>query len=122
MNVTVAIGVLEGCAFEDLNNAELFHQVLDEAVLAGNFTELHRHVHQFSPQGLTAAVVLAESHIALHSWPENGTLFVDIASCSGGDSAQQAFERLRSLIPHSHVRKNQHEYRAGSPVPAVAER
>ncbi len=106
MDVNVATGVLEGCAFEDLNDEALMHRLLDEAVAAGRFTELHRILHRFEPQGLTATVVLSESHIALHSWPENGTLFVDMASCSGELASRRAFERLCELMPHEKVRRD----------------
>lgn len=110
MDVNVAIGVLEGCAFSDLDDETLLHRLLDEAVAAGRFTELHRYVHRFEPQGLTATVVLSESHIALHSWPEHGTLFVDMASCSGELASRRAFDRLCELMPHASVQRDRVRY------------
>ncbi|MEO1175408.1 MAG: S-adenosylmethionine decarboxylase, partial [Myxococcota bacterium] len=103
--------VMKGCAFAPLNDPELFSRALDAMVRAGEFTELHRYVHRFEPQGLTATVVLAESHIALHSWPEDGTLFFDIASCSGGHTATRAFESLCTSIPHASVDHEQRGFR-----------
>ena len=38
--------------------------------------------HQFPGAGLTCALVLAESHAVLHTWPETGTVNIDIFSCS----------------------------------------
>jgi S-adenosylmethionine decarboxylase len=110
MNVNAIVATLEGCSFEALNDAALLHRVLTEAVEAGRFTELHRYVHVFEPQGLTGAVVLSESHIAVHTWPENGVFFVDIASCSGEVSARAAFESICRNIPHALVKKDNLAY------------
>lgn len=38
-------------------------------------------IHKFAPQGITGVVLLAESHIALHSWPELNYLAIDIFTC-----------------------------------------
>ena len=40
--------------------------------------------HQFSPQGVTGVVAIAESHLCIHTWPEYGYAAVDIFTC--GDS------------------------------------
>jgi len=38
--------------------------------------------HQFEPQGVTGTVLLAESHIAIHTWPENGFVTIDVYVCN----------------------------------------
>ena len=42
---------------------------------------MNLHVHAFSPQGVTGVATLAESHLALHSWPEHGYLAADVFTC-----------------------------------------
>jgi len=37
--------------------------------------------HRFEPQGLSAVIILSESHIAAHTWPESGTGYVTLTSC-----------------------------------------
>ncbi len=110
MNLSVVVATLEGCSFEHLNDAGLMHKVLSDAVAAGNFTELHRYLHVFEPQGLTGAVILSESHIAIHTWPENGVMFVDLASCSGEVAARAAFESICRNIPHARVQRDNLAY------------
>lgn len=119
MDISVVVATLEGCSFADLDNEGLLHEVLTQAVGAGRFTELHRHVHHFDPQGVTAVVVLSESHIALHSWPEHGVLFVDIASCSGELASRAAFDRILALVPHARVSHDRHTYVNKIQVPAA---
>ncbi len=105
MELSVVLAVLEGCDPHPIDDEETLARILDAAVAAGRFTELHRYIHRFEPQGLTATVVLAESHIALHSWPELGTLFVDIASCSGRATAEAAFGEIIERVPHGEIRR-----------------
>ncbi len=38
--------------------------------------------HEFNPQGLSGVVVIAESHLAVHTWPEHGVVCVDLFTCS----------------------------------------
>lgn len=41
--------------------------------------------HRFSPQGVSGSVVIAESHLSIHTWPEAGYVAVDIYTCGGLD-------------------------------------
>lgn len=117
MQVSVIVATLEGCRFDDLDDPARIERALLEAIRVGGFTKLHHHVHRFEPQGVTAAAVLSESHIALHSWPEHGLLFVDLATCSGAAATQAAFDVLRAAFPHTDVWRRDHEYSNDRLVP-----
>jgi len=58
------------------------------ALARAGATILHTLTHAFPGGGLTSVLILSESHAALHTWPETGTVHLDIFSCS---------TRLRSL-------------------------
>lgn len=65
-----------------LADAERMRSALCEAALAGGATVLHVHLHRFTPSGgLSGVVVLAESHISVHSWPERGFVAFDVFMC-----------------------------------------
>ena len=117
MELSIVIATLEGCPFEQLNDRNLVEQMLRESVEAGGFTVLNTHVHQFSPQGLTGACVLSESHIAIHTWPESGILFVDIATCSDAAGAEAAFGRICELMPHQAIKRRDVGYREDGQTP-----
>ena len=59
--------------------------------------------HQFSPQGVTGVVAIAESHVCIHTWPEFRYAAVDIFTCGDGfepnDAARLIIERLESRNP-----------------------
>lgn len=103
MKLFVALAIYEDCPAAWLNDPEALRAALEEAVSAGRFTSLSMMVVPFSPQGVTACAVVGESHLALHSWPEEGRLFVDIASCSTEASVKRALAALGEAMPEGRL-------------------
>ncbi len=66
---------------QHLDDPATIEQVLRDATEATGATLLHLHTHRFSPQGVTGIAVLAESHIACHTWPEISYAAFDIFMC-----------------------------------------
>jgi S-adenosylmethionine decarboxylase proenzyme len=58
---------------------------LREATAASGANVLHAHAHQFTPHGMSGMILIAESHVSLHTWPEEGYLAMDILSCGHVD-------------------------------------
>jgi S-adenosylmethionine decarboxylase len=99
MKMFVALAIFEHCPHGWLNSAKELRAALDAAVTAGSFTCLGTLIVPFSPQGITACAVVSESHLALHSWPEEGRLFIDIASCSTRESVVAAIDAIARALP-----------------------
>lgn len=72
---------LYGCPVELLNDIEFIKQTLADAAEIARSTLLERISHQFLPHGVTALALLAESHISIHTWPENGYIAADVFTC-----------------------------------------
>ncbi|MET0264570.1 MAG: adenosylmethionine decarboxylase [Duganella sp.] len=73
---------LGGIAAEKLCNSDMLDQLLRAAAQAAHARVLHSHFHGFGDgQGVTGVVLLAESHISLHTWPECGFAAADIFMC-----------------------------------------
>ena len=83
---------------ERLDDLAHVEAALRDAVTAAKATLLHIHLHHFTPnQGISGVAVLAESHISVHTWPENGYAALDIFMC--GDAEPQAtIEVLRQAF------------------------
>ena len=65
-----------------LNDLELAKSTMLEIIEACGATLLHMHCHHFTPyEGITGIAVLSESHISLHSWPEQHYAAWDIFMC-----------------------------------------
>ena len=65
----------------NLNNPQEIETVLRNCAIRCGATILHSHMHHFNPQGVSGVVVLAESHISIHTWPETGYVALDIFMC-----------------------------------------
>ncbi|MCK2242731.1 MULTISPECIES: adenosylmethionine decarboxylase [unclassified Crossiella] len=61
-------------------------QILDDALKRAGATVLQVISKQFDPQGVTVLALLSESHASLHTYPEIGSVFVDVFTC--GTKAQ----------------------------------
>ena len=62
--------------------------------------------HRFAPQGVSGTVVIAESHLSLHTWPENGYAAIDIYTC-GGLVPGDAFGYLASSLHAGSARQRE---------------
>lgn len=89
---------LYNCDRELLNRPETIRSELVAAVTLAGATPLHEIVHAFSPHGVTGVVVIAESHFAIHTWPEYGFAAVDLFTCGDSVDPYKAFEHLRSAL------------------------
>lgn len=92
-----------GCPADLLNDPERVTGALRAAVEAGGATLIDMTAHQFSPQGVTAVATLAESHIAIHTWPEHGYFAADLFFCGAGDP-YGALEALRIALAAEDVK------------------
>jgi S-adenosylmethionine decarboxylase len=95
---------LHGVDANKLMSCEAIDALLRAAAEAAGAAILHSHFHSFGPaQGVTGVLLLAESHISIHTWPECGFAAADIFMC--GDAAPQlALDVIeRALRPASRI-------------------
>jgi S-adenosylmethionine decarboxylase len=83
-----------------LDDPEYIDAALREAALAAGATILHSHFHHFTPNGgVSGVVVLAESHISIHTWPEHDFAAVDIFMCGACDPYRSIPVLRRAFAP-----------------------
>jgi len=71
---------------KNLGDMAVTDEALRECASVAGATLLHLHLHHFGPNaGLSGVVVLAESHISIHTWPERGYAALDIFMCGACD-------------------------------------
>ncbi len=78
-----------------VKSAKELKRILIGAAKKAQSTPLKVSIHKFSPQGMTGVVLLAESHIAFHSWPELNYLAIDIFTCGNRAMPRKALEYLK---------------------------
>jgi len=72
---------LHGCDPEALKSIDLIRETMISAARVANATIVGVSFHEFSPFGVSGVVVIAESHLSIHTWPEYRYAAVDIFTC-----------------------------------------
>lgn len=88
---------------KSITNTRQLKHLLMKAAKESNSTPLEISLHKFSPQGLTGVVLVAESHIAIHTWPEIGYMALDIFTCGKNIKPQKALAFLKKELKPKRV-------------------
>jgi S-adenosylmethionine decarboxylase len=91
-----------GCEFGALNDVERVRQTMVDAALAAGAEVREAAFHKFSPQGVSGVVVISESHLAVHTWPELGYAAVDVFTCGERVDPWDACEYIISRFKADH--------------------
>jgi S-adenosylmethionine decarboxylase len=86
------------CDKEIINNRELVETYMREAVELSGATLIDTIFHKFSPHGISGLVVVAESHFAIHTWPEYGYSAIDIFTCGDIIDNKIALKHLKEKL------------------------
>lgn len=89
-------------------DAQHVKSVLSEAAMRAGATILHGSFHDFEgrdnqPGGFTGVLVLAESHMSIHTWPEADYAAIDIFMCGDAEIDAALAHILKSLEPQRHA-------------------
>ena len=77
---------LRDCNSKLLNDLKKVEDLMVSAAKTANATVIESRFHKFSPFGISGVVVIAESHLTIHTWPEYGYAAIDVFTC--GDVLQ----------------------------------
>ncbi|MBL6974307.1 MAG: adenosylmethionine decarboxylase [Deltaproteobacteria bacterium] len=95
---------------EVLNSLEVIRDHMLEAARVSGATIVGEAFHRFSPHGVSGAVVIAESHLSIHTWPEYGYAAVDLFTCGLAVDPWKAFAYLEGAlrsrrVSHTEIRR-----------------
>jgi S-adenosylmethionine decarboxylase len=95
---------LYGCPFELLDDPILLQESLRKAARLAKTTILSESFKKFEPQGVTGILLVSESHLSVHTWPECGYAALDIFSCGDREGVEKAATFLaQALRPERQV-------------------
>ena len=94
---------LKGCSTVLLDDEQYIRDVIYHASVKCQSTLLALNSHKFDPQGVTCVAMLAESHISIHTWPENGTAVCDIFTCGDHTVPEDGVEYMRAELNASNI-------------------
>jgi len=79
-----------------LNNVSLIEKLMMEAALECGATVVQKCFHMFNPYGVSGVVIIAESHLAIHTWPELGYAAVDLFTCGDKCDPKVSYQYLKN--------------------------
>lgn len=94
---------LHGCNAELLNDVKIVEQIMVKAALEAGAEVREVVFHQFCPQGISGVVVISESHLTIHTWPELGYAAVDVFTCGQRVNPWDACRYLSEHFEAEHV-------------------
>jgi S-adenosylmethionine decarboxylase proenzyme len=80
-----------------LNDGISIQEAMEIGVERAGMTILNIYQHCFIPQGVTIVMALSESHVSCHTWPEEGSIAIDVYTCGPGNPKLIALEMLKYL-------------------------
>jgi len=94
---------LKNCNKEVLNDLDFLRDCLNQAALQCGATIVGESFHQFSPRGVSGIINIAESHIAIHTWPEYSYAAVDVFTCGNNVNPEEIANLItQSLQPQNY--------------------
>lgn len=95
-----------GCDGGLLKNSATLEAACEMIVVESGLQIMGRAFHQFAPEGATGLFLLAESHLAVHTWPEYASVAIDLYVCNvtedNTDKARGVFDKLVALFQPEH--------------------
>lgn len=86
------------CDNDTLNDHALIEKYMTEAAEHANATVVRSCFHMFNPWGVSGVVVIQESHLTIHTWPEYGYAAIDLFTCGDEVNPWIAFEYLKEKL------------------------
>ena len=109
---------LTGCPAVILNDPARLEKCFRRCAEDGGATLVSSHFHHFSPQGVSGVVVIAESHVTVHTWPEHGYAAVDVFTCGRPEIADAVMNLIIASLHADTVHRTSFE-RGPNAVPAA---
>ena len=87
-----------GCSPEIMNSVSTIENAMVDAAQKAGATVINSTFHHFSPYGVSGVVVIQESHLAIHTWPEYGYAAVDLFTCGDEVDPWVSFDFLNEVF------------------------
>jgi len=86
------------CDGQKLADVDYVEECLNEAVRKSGATIIRSVFHRYNPQGVSGVVVIAESHLSIHTWPEYNYAAVDFFTCGDSVDPYKAYEYMKKML------------------------
>ena len=95
------------CDPDTLRDQKRVAMIMENAARKAQAQIVATHVHEFSPYGLSGVVIIKESHLTIHTWPEYNYAAVDIFTCGDQLQPERALEVLQEELGAQQIQVKQ---------------
>ncbi|WP_299885618.1 adenosylmethionine decarboxylase [uncultured Lacinutrix sp.] len=89
-----------------INTADSIKKILEKAANIMNLTIVNTTIHEFSPIGVSGVIVIKESHIAIHTWPEHKYVALDFFTCNHSSDLKEGILWIKEQFKAERIEKN----------------
>ena len=91
------------CNPQILDDLDFIEAAMLEATEKMKATRVAHKFHKFAPQGVSGAIIIEESHLTIHTWPEYGYAAVDFYSCGNAVNPHLGVEVLKNRLDSKNI-------------------
>lgn len=92
-------------------DADFYAKEISRIIAANNLTEVGNYYHRFDAGGFTGVVALCESHVSVHTWPEEYAVTLDVYTCNfsrdNEESTNAVFDQISALFSPISIEKKE---------------
>ena len=96
------------CDREIIDNIDEIEFHMKQAAYETGATIVNSSFHRFLPYGVSGVVIISESHLAIHTWPEYGYAAVDLFTCGDNVDPWKAFAYLKNVLKPQRIHTAEH--------------
>lgn len=91
------------CRCNFLDSADQLKAIMTEAAIVTGANVIEAFFHKFNPYGVSGTVIISESHLSIHTWPELGFASIDVFTCGEIIDPWKAFSFLKEQLQPEHT-------------------
>lgn len=95
------------CNEEVINSVSTITKILEKGAKMMHLSIVDTVIHEFSPIGISGVVVIKESHIAVHTWPEYGYVSLDFFTCNQSYPLDDGIAWIKEKLGASKIEKSE---------------
>jgi S-adenosylmethionine decarboxylase len=108
------------CNYDLLNDVDKVEKIMVNAALEAGAEIREVVFHKFSPQGVSGVVVISESHLAIHTWPELGYAAVDVFTCGDKVNPWDACQHVSEKFEAGGISAKEYKRGMAGVIPSAA--
>ncbi len=101
MKMTVGIHIIADMYGVDpatLARVERVKEIFEGAIKFAKLSKISSDYYQFRPQGASGIILISESHLSFHTWPEYELITLDVYTCGDPEQAEKAYQYIKEKL------------------------